>query len=108
MTLHDFTALEARFDEIIELMPEKFTSHLFILKLAKANQRAYVEALYAYRDVLFEGTPAPFMSVHSVLARRLAARTDRITLIEHIPSDNIWQEGSDAAQFRKVPATRGR
>lgn len=71
MAIHDFSALEAHYPEIIERMPTPFTSHQFILRLAQAYQVLYVEALYAYRDSLHRGSPAPFRAVHQILSDRL-------------------------------------
>src|SRR5689334_13595497 len=72
MGQHDFTALYSKYREIIELMSsDSFTSHEFILCLAKAYQAEYVEALYAYRNNKHESKPAPFKFVHTQLAQHL-------------------------------------
>ena len=42
--------LYERFDEILAEIPDKFTSHQFILKLAQRYQREYIEVLYHYRE----------------------------------------------------------
>ena len=45
MTNPTFDALEAAFPSIVVNMDDEFDSHDFILKLAHANQRLYVQAL---------------------------------------------------------------
>jgi hypothetical protein len=42
-------------------MPETFTSHQFILRLAQQHQALYIDALHSYRD-----TAAPFKHVHII------------------------------------------
>ncbi len=71
MSKHDFSALEAHYPQVIEQMPETFTSHQFILKLAQEQQVLYIEALYDYRDSLHGPSPAPFRAVHHTLSSRL-------------------------------------
>jgi hypothetical protein len=71
MSTHDFTSLFAAYPSVIAAMPQEFTSHEFILELARREQRLYIEALYDYRNSLRSGTAVPFMIVHGVLAREL-------------------------------------
>ena len=68
MTEHDFSALFDEYDQIIDQMPAIFTSHQFILRLVQQNQALYIDALGSYR-----GVPAPFRTVHGILARHLNA-----------------------------------
>lgn len=69
---HDFSSLYAKYPSVIARMSKEFTSHEFILELARLHQVPYIEALYAYRHSLREGKPVPFMIVHGILAQQLA------------------------------------
>ena len=60
--IHDFSALYDTYPDIIAHMPDLFTSHEFILQLARRRQRLYVEALYSYRDSCIAGNPRPSRS----------------------------------------------
>ena len=80
MSQFDFSRLYAHYPAIIAMMPEIFTSHQFILRLAQAQQTLYVEALYAYRTNTHGEQPAPFRIVHRELARGLA----QSNLVKHI------------------------
>ena len=73
MTRHDFTELFAAYPTVIESMGTTFSSHEFILELAQRHQRAYVEALYSYRE-----SDAPFQAVHAQLAKQLKKRSDLV------------------------------
>jgi hypothetical protein len=101
--MYDYENLKTHYTEIIGQMPETFTSHAFILKLAQAHQREYIEALYAYRNSETNGTPAPFRVVHGRLSKLLK---DFPELIKHMEanaySDNIFGEPSSCAQWKKV------
>ena len=102
MVRHDFTALDAHYPSIIAQMPETFTSHQFILQLARQHQRLYVEALYAYRDVTHRGAAAPFMAVHNILATHLIKHPDLIELLRHnVSSTNIFGESSECTQWKR-------
>jgi len=45
MPEHDFSNIYAQYPDIIAQMPEAFTSHQFILELARQNQTINIEAL---------------------------------------------------------------
>jgi len=53
--------LKPFYAEILDMMPDEFDSHQFILKLAQKHQPEYVTALYAYRNAKDK---APFREVH--------------------------------------------
>lgn len=65
---HDFSALYDQYPSLIAQMGERFNSHQFILELARQHQKAYIEALYHFRN-----TDAPFMNLHGVLSRHFNA-----------------------------------
>lgn len=83
--------------EIVEFLPSKFTSHQLILKLAQANQRAYIEALH--KRVHLKG---PFRSVHSAIGKHLQYKISSIRFIEKTKDTNIFGKDSDNALWEKV------
>ena len=89
--------LEEKFSEIVDLMPAKFDSHKFILKLAQIYQRAYVQALTEYA-----GNNQPFQTVHALLAKRLKQHADLVKQIDTRPSKNIFGYDTEAAVWEKV------
>jgi hypothetical protein len=96
-------ALQPLFDcysEILAAMPDEFSSHQFIRELGRRHQDLYVEALYAYRHNRHEGTAAPFMAVHALLAQHL---NDEPTIenVGQFDSRDIWEQNSRCARWRK-------
>lgn len=103
MAKHDFSTLYSRYPEVIAQMPDIFDSHKFILELARQNQVAYIEALYAYRDSVHVGTHAPFQFVHSALATKLNDFPELVELVRtDKPSTNIFGISNECAEWRKV------
>jgi hypothetical protein len=97
MSADEFKSLEAVYEQVIALMPDKFDSHEFILKLAQEHQQLYVQALAEYAD-----NERPFQSVHSQLAMRLLKFPNLIIRVgEHISKDIFLQESS-AILWQKV------
>lgn len=98
MPSHDFGELVAKYPEIIAQMPPRFTSHQFILELARQNQRLYVEALHQYRD-----GDEPFTIVHSILAKHLKGYAGLVRLVkEEQPSKNIFGRDTGCALWEKL------
>jgi len=103
MPVHDFNPLYSRFPSMISQMPETFTSHKFILDLAHQHQDLYVEALFSYRHQDYEGRPAPFMNVHSMLARHLSEYPELIEKIrDDAPSTDVFGQANTCTEWRKV------
>jgi hypothetical protein len=97
MSASEFEALEAVYEQVIALMPNKFDSHEFILKLAQEHQQLYVKALIGYVD-----SERPFQTVHGQIAMRLLKFPNLVTRVgEHISKDIFLQESS-AIQWQKV------
>jgi hypothetical protein len=97
MSTTEFELLEAVYEQVIALMPNKFDSHEFILKLAQEHQRLYVQALVEYAD-----SERPFQIVHGQIAMRLLKYPNLITRIgEHISKDIFLQENT-ATLWQKV------
>jgi hypothetical protein len=101
MPQHDFSALFKQYPAVIAQMPAVFTSHQFIQGLAQRNQALYVEALYDYRDAVHRGAPAPFMMVHSILARRLSAHPELAEGLRDVPSCDIFGRHGECAGWHK-------
>ena len=99
---HDFSELYSQYPEIIARMPEKFTSHEFILELARLNQRLYIEALYSYRDKPHQGGDAPFMFVHRILAQHLSSLPEIVSHVGQGPSKDIFGQPNDCARWQKL------
>ena len=102
MPKHDFSPLFDHYPALITQMPESFTSHEFIQKLAQQHQVPYIEALHSYRDSLYLERPAPFKAVHSILAQRLNAHPERVISRCNVPSVDIFGQTSDCAQWKKL------
>ena len=103
MSQHDFSELYDQFPSIIEQMPNTFTSHQFILELARQNQTAYIEALYYYRHHVHTGKPAPFLMVHATLASQLARYPELIRQVrKDAPSKDIFGQDNQCSEWRKV------
>ena len=103
MAIHNFDTLFAQYPMIIAEMPDEFTSHEFILRLAQQNQALYIEALYSYRNRKRE---APFMTVHGILAKQLQTYPHLIREIDYVPSIDIFGQSNKCAQWQKVKATK--
>lgn len=101
MAKYDFTKLYQQYPSVIRQMPDTFTSHDFILCLAQQNQQLYVEALSAYSDSLYEETPAPFMCVHGILAKRLG-ECPEIEYIGYVKSKDIFDSLAECASWEKI------
>lgn len=103
MTEHDFDQLFEQYPNIIEQMPNLFTSHEFILALAQKNQTLYIEALYAYRYSEHRGTPAPFRTVHGILAKELSSFSELVEIVrKDVTSKDIFRRSSISALWKKA------
>lgn len=98
MPKHDFTALFEKYPSVIDRMGGIFTSHEFILRLARQNQTLYIDALDSYRH-----EPAPFKIVHAILARHLHAYRTSIELVRlDASSTNIFGQPSQCSEWRRL------
>jgi len=90
-------SLETVYEKVIALMPGKFDSNDFVLKLAQEYQQLYVQALAEYAD-----SERPFQSMHSQIAMRLLRFPNLVSRVdEHISQDFLQQENS-AIVWQKV------
>jgi hypothetical protein len=74
--------LYGHYEGIIAEMPEQFTSHEFILRLAQQHQGEYIQALNHYR-----AATAPFRTVHGILAERLHQHPTLVRKIGMVTDD---------------------
>jgi len=97
------TTLYAAYPTVIAALPHQFTSHQFLRELARHQQVAYVEALYAYRTTLRMGKPAPFMIVHGILAQHLHQYPALVRLVAPaVASEDIFGQDNTASLWEKV------
>lgn len=103
MSRHDFGDLFEKYPSLIQRMPDEFTSHAFILELARQYQKAYIEALFSYRNHLRDGKEAPFMIVHGILSGQLSKYPEKIELIkaEYLSKD-IFGQSNTCGLWRKI------
>ncbi len=87
--------LTPHYQVILDLMPDEFDSHQFVLKLAEKRQPEHVSALYACRDVQDR---APFREVHRQISQSLHEYADYID--DHRSAD-IFGNRSKNALWRK-------
>ena len=99
----NFSVLFGLYPALIERMPESFTSHQFIIKLAEENQAHYVEALYSYRQSPQRGRPTPFLIVEGILAQHLLSYPGLVQQTKTaVPSRDIFGSENTCAEWRKV------
>ena len=101
LTQEDRNALKeliGKYKETIDKMPEEmFTSHQFILELARKNQRLYVEALNKYAD-----SDSPFRTLHFLLSLALLEFDEDVERIaKEVPSEDIFRKPRRCAAWRK-------
>lgn len=103
MATYDFSILESKFPEIVNLMPDPFDSHEFLLLLAQKYQTEYVTALYAYKDYSNKGSPSPFQGVHKAIIQKLVAHKELVALIrDDKESKDIFGNSNRCGEWKKV------
>ena len=103
MAEHDFSTLFAHYPAIIAQMKDTFTTHKFILELARQNQTQYVEALYNYRHRVHMENPAPFLYVHQALATHLRNYPELIVQIRpDASSKDIFGQDNNCSEWRTL------
>ena len=102
MSEHDFSSMFEHYPELIVQMPDTFTSHEFILHLARRYQGLYVRALYAYRRLPTPENTTPFQIVHGILAKHLNDFPGLVRYIRHVPSTDIFKQDETCAEWQKV------
>lgn len=95
--MHDFSALYAAYGTIIQMMPQRFSSHQFILALAQQEQDIYIEALFVYRI-----NNNPFQVVHGVLSQRLREHANEVRYVGEFDSHDIFGNPNRCAFWEKV------
>jgi len=93
----EFEALFHHYPEILDAMPDTFTSHQFILTLAQRYQRQYIELLHTYR-----ASDGPFREAHKKLAKGLNRFPERVTKGERVNSTDIFGNSGDVREWHKI------
>jgi hypothetical protein len=89
--------LEQYFECVIAEMPEEFTFHQFVGKLAHQHQHEYIVSL-----VYFARNDTPFRALHGELERRLHVGSYGLTLVNSKePSEDIFGTPSRCGKWRK-------
>jgi hypothetical protein len=101
----DFSVLYSHYPEIIREMPNEFTSHSFILRLAQQFQPSYIEALFAYRNSTHREVPAPFMIVHGFLAKGLRQFPELVEYVGEVSSIDIFGQSNNCSLWRRLRGT---
>ena len=97
MSADEFKSLEAVYEKVIGLMPARFDSHEFVLKLAHEHQQLYAQALIEYAE-----SEKPFQVVNAQIAMRLLKFPNLVTRIgEHISTDMFLKE-TTATVWQKI------
>jgi hypothetical protein len=94
----DIDKLESFFEDIIQTMEPRFTSHEFLFKLAHEHQQEYVRALNLYLE-----NNTPFKDLHHELYRRLKKLEGKVLIAQktEYPSRNIFGIPSCVTLWRK-------
>ena len=95
----EIDTLEQYFEDVINAMESRFTSHEFFLRLAHDHQREYVAGLAAYSE---GGTP--FKDLHHALIKRLKRLEGKLVTLrkESYPSRDIFGTPSHSGLWRKL------
>ncbi len=89
--------LVEEFPEAIRQMPGlEFTSHQFILHVARVHQRLYVEALHRYVD-----KDEPFKTLHSLISRELTKPQYDLERLGDVESEDIFRRPGSCAAWKK-------
>jgi hypothetical protein len=96
MSRHNYSAIFQQYRPLIAQMPDTFSSHEFILRLAQQDQASYIEALHTYRS-----DPDPFRIVHGRLSQNLHEHSDILDHLGEVNSWDIFDQSNRCAHWRK-------
>ena len=97
MTQDDLSPLFAQYPEVIAQMDRVFSSHQFILALARQHQGLYIDALHSYG-----GAPDPFRTVHAMLAKHLTQYPTLVRYVRQAPSTDIFGQRGHCAEWERL------
>ena len=84
------------YQAVIDTMPSEFTSHEFILALARKYQGLYISFLYDHRE-----SDYPFQVAHGQLAKRLN-EWDELEPRGEVDSTDIFGNSDRCMQWKKI------
>jgi hypothetical protein len=89
--------LKNQIGTLIDDMPTEFNTHDFIKKFAQAHQRAYIEALYDYKD-----NARPFNALHQQIGKMLKQEfSEKLTHIRDSNSPDIFGNEGQCAVWQQ-------
>ena len=90
----------ANIEEIINALPDRFTSHQFIIEYASKHQHEYIQNLNENLD-----SERPFASLHSKIGKqlkRLSHETGKLKHIDDVSDAGIFGKSSQNALWEKT------
>ena len=95
----ELDTLELHFEEIIQVMETRFTTHEFFQRLAHDHQCEYVKALAAYCE-----DENPFRDLHHALVARLKKQEGKLITLRkaNYPSRDIFGTPSHSGLWKKL------
>ena len=92
-----FAELHTEIGTLIDGMPVEFNTHDFIKTFAQAHQRAYIEALYEYKD-----NARPFNALHQQIGKMLKHEiSEKLTHIHDTNSPDIFGNEGQCAVWQQ-------
>ncbi len=83
--------------DTVNSSPRQFTTHQFIIALAKEYQHAYIEALYEHLD-----SERPFQTFHSRIGKHLRQAETLVRFVREEGDADIFGQISDNTLWERI------